>query len=240
MATDTETASAPIRLVAGLGNPGSRYEATRHNVGFMVLDRLVDGFPDSWKDEKRWETLIIRHGDICYLKPQTFMNASGKAIAAVAKFYKIDPAEVLIVYDDADLPLGRLRFRASGSAGGHNGIKSIISCLGGDSFPRLKVGIGRQETQGPGIVGHVLGKFGSEEEETLEKSLQNAVSAIESALTRGLDTAMNEFNRREKPKKPKPKAKPTNQDIEKPNADEAPVAETDSGDSPASQSKEDE
>lgn len=195
--------STSIRLVVGLGNPGRKYEDTRHNVGFMILDRLAARTRESWADEKKWETQILRSGDRIFLKPQTFMNASGQAVAGVANFYKIPAEQLLVVYDDVDLPLGRMRFRADGSAGGHNGIKSIIACLGSQQFPRLKVGIGRSEISQASTVGHVLGKFGPEEAEKLEKSLQDAVSAIEYALARGLDAAMNEFNRREKPPKPK-------------------------------------
>ncbi len=217
-ASDPEPAP-PIRIVAGLGNPGKRYEATRHNVGFMVLDRLSEAFTDGWKDEQKWETKLVRDGDRFFLKPQTFMNASGQAVAAVAHFYKIAPEQILIVYDDADLPLGRLRFRESGSSGGHNGLKSIIAALGGAQFPRLKIGIGRTADASPGIVKHVLGKFASDEAELLETSLQKAVLAVESALTHGLATAMNEFNRKE-PSKPKPQSKPelTNQGTNQPEA----------------------
>ncbi|MFT5470712.1 MAG: PTH1 family peptidyl-tRNA hydrolase [Verrucomicrobiales bacterium] len=206
MPADSE--SRPIRLVAGLGNPGRKYEDTRHNVGFLVLDKLGSGLGERWANEKKWETQILRSSDVFYLKPQTFMNLSGKAIAAVAKFYKIAPEQLLVIYDDVDLPLGRLRLRADGSAGGHNGIKSIIECLGTREFPRIRVGIGRSEQPAAGTVGHVLGKFADEDREKLEKSLQDAVAAVECALSRGLDSAMNQFNRREKAPKKKQKQQP--------------------------------
>ncbi len=193
-----------IRLVAGLGNPGRKYRDTRHNVGFMVLDRLVGTWPETWADEKKWHTDILRHDSVFFLKPQTFMNESGRAVAAVSRFHQISPQQILVVYDDVDLPLGRLRFRADGSAGGHNGIKSIISHLGTPEFPRLKVGIGRNEGAKE-MIGHVLGKFASEEEEILEKSLQEVTNALGCALDRGIDAAMNEFNRKPRNEQPKKK-----------------------------------
>ena len=211
-----ESDSQPIRLVVGLGNPGRKYEGTRHNVGFMILDRLADRTSECWADEKKWNTKILRSGDVIYLKPQTFMNESGQAVAAVANFYKIAPEQLLVVYDDVDLPLGRLRLRKDGSAGGHNGIKSIIARIGRQDFPRLKAGIGRPEQPRAGTVSHVLGKFGVEDEESLEKSLQEAVAAVECALSRGLDAAMNQFNRREKPRKKKKQPQPTEAEVQQP------------------------
>lgn len=211
--------SSTIRLVAGLGNPGRKYLETRHNVGFMLLDRVAEHLGQSWAEEKKWHTQVFRSGEAYFLKPQTFMNESGKAVAAVTKFYQLAPDQVLIVYDDVDLPLGSLRFRADGSAGGHNGIKSIISHLGTQTFPRLKVGIGRSEGAKK-MIGHVLGKFESEEQEILEKTLQEAQSALECALDRGLDTAMNQFNRKPKSKsKKKQPTKPENK-AEEPNSAE--------------------
>lgn len=206
--------SQPIRLVAGLGNPGRKYEETRHNVGFLILDRLAAAKGESWADEKKWETKILRSGDVFFLKPQTFMNLSGKAIAAVANFYKVAPRQLLVVYDDVDLPLGRIRLRPDGSAGGHNGIKSIIDYLGARDFPRVRVGIGRSDKPGADTVGHVLGKFAPEDQEKLEKSLQDAVAAVECALARGLDAAMNQFNRREKPPKKKKQPQPKPEEAE--------------------------
>ncbi len=216
-AVSDETAdAASIRLVAGLGNPGRKYLDTRHNVGFMALDRLVQPLAETWSVEKKWDAQILRSGQVTYLKPQTYMNESGRAVAAVSKFYRISAEQVLIVHDDVDLPLGRLRFRADGSAGGHNGLKSIISHLGTQNFPRLKVGIGRNEGS-KATIGHVLGKFDPDEAEKLEKTLQEAVSALECALQRGLDAAMNQFNR----KPPKPKK------IQQPNAGEETAADAD-------------
>lgn len=191
-----------LRLVAGLGNPGGKYEGTRHNVGFEVLNRLIAARGETWTAERRWQCLVARSGNLTFIKPSTFVNLSGRAVSAVSKFFKIQPEEILVVHDDVDLPLGRLRFRAQGSAGGHNGLKSIIAELGTDGFPRLKVGIGRSEESRKDMVDHVLGKFDSAEREILEKSLQESVWAVECALDRGLAAAMNDFNRRDEPKQP--------------------------------------
>ena len=200
----------PIRVVIGLGNPGRDYEGTRHNVGFEIVDRMARASGAEWRIEKKWNAEVARCPDGTILvKPQTFMNLSGKAAAAVGGFYKIPPTSMLAVYDDVDLPLGSLRFRANGSAGGHNGVKSLIQSLGGDRFPRLKFGIGQQPKDGEtaaggaarrSMVGHVLGKFAASEEEVLQNSLAKAVDAVNCALARGLAAAMNQFN--QKAKKP--------------------------------------
>jgi len=199
MASTGQEEPLPIRLVVGLGNPGREYEATRHNAGFMVVERLAGSA--SWVKERKWDTLIVKEGDRILLKPATYMNASGRAVSAVANFYRIVPEQILVVYDDVDLPLGTLRMRLAGSAGGHNGIKSIIASLGSQDFPRLKVGIGRAEHPGTDTADHVLGKFAPAEEEILQKTLQEAVSALECALARGVTAAMNEFNRKEPARK---------------------------------------
>jgi len=181
----------PLRLIVGLGNPGKKYADTRHNIGFMVLDRLAEEGRVSFADEKRWKTQIAKDAARYLLKPQTFMNDSGVAVAKVAAFYKVDPSEVLVIYDDLDLPLGRLRLRGAGSAGGHKGMKSIISHLGTQSFPRLRIGIGRTGNE---AIGHVLGKFRAEERSELEKSVKNAVLAVALIAGQGLSAAMTQFN----------------------------------------------
>jgi len=202
--------SDSLRLIVGLGNPGKKYEQTRHNVGFEILDLLVNDRGWDWTAEKKWKALVARQGsDLIFVKPQTFMNLSGEAVAKIANFFKIDPAEVLVVYDDVDLPIGKIRFRKSGSAGGHNGVKSMIQCLGGDGFPRLKFGIGAAGGQKQ-MVGHVLGKFSGEEKNELEKNMARAVEGVNCALSRGLDVAMNQFNQRETKPKPPKKKKPEN------------------------------
>ena len=187
-----------IRLVAGLGNPGKEYAETRHNVGFAVLDLLAADNDLEWEKDRKAKALVARRGsDLILVKPQTFMNLSGR-------FFKISREDILIVYDDVDTPLGKIKFKARGSAGGHNGIKSIIQYLGTEEFPRLKVGIGASGGKS-GMVGHVLGKFEKEEVPIIEKSLALASESVKYALANNLSSAMNLYNRREKPKKEKPK-----------------------------------
>ena len=187
----------PIKLIVGLGNPGREYERTRHNVGFMVLDALARQWRFGYSDHPKWKSLTGRHAKLHFLKPQTFMNVSGEAIAACAQFYKIEPAEILVIYDDVSLPLGKLRLRTSGSAGGHNGIKSTIQHLGTDVFPRIKIGIGGAGQKS--LSGHVLGKFAPEEQETLDKSLERAGEAVTLATLRGWEAAMLFGNTEVKP-----------------------------------------
>ena len=202
-----------IRLVVGLGNPGPAYVDTRHNVGFMIVERFVAAAGEAWSTEKRWECRVARVGSTWFIKPQTFMNLSGRAVAKVASFYRFAPEEILAVYDDVALQLGRLRLRPAGSAGGHNGIKSMIAELGAPSFPRLKVGIDGTRPSGD-LADYVLGTFSPSETETLEKTLQDSVSALRCVLDSGLAAAMNRFNGDAEPKpkapsQPKAKGKPT-------------------------------
>lgn len=184
------------KLIVGLGNPGLDYRDTRHNIGFMVVDELARRFGVSFKEEKRWHGLVAKFANGLLLKPTTYMNDSGRSVRAVGQFHKISPAETLAVYDDVDLPLGRLRLRLSGSAGGHNGVKSIISTFGTDAFPRLKLGIAAESGRpnGDRLVGHVLGKFRDEEAPTLRIVIDNAADAIIAALQSSLSAAMNRFN----------------------------------------------
>jgi PTH1 family peptidyl-tRNA hydrolase len=200
VASRAETTSSGVnapRLIVGLGNPGETYRDTRHNIGFMVLDEIARRMGAAFREEKRWSGLVAKFTGGYLLKPLTFMNDSGRSVQAVAHFYKATPAQTLVVYDDVDLPLGRLRFRASGSAGGHNGIRSMISSFGSDEFPRLKVGISPENGRPAGerMVGHVLGKFRTEEQTELQIVIQRAADAVLSAVDRGLEAAMNVFNR---------------------------------------------
>lgn len=200
MASRAETTSSGVnapRLIVGLGNPGETYRDTRHNIGFMVLDEIARRMGAAFREEKRWSGLVAKFTGGYLLKPLTFMNDSGRSVQSVGHFYKASPAQTLVVYDDVDLPLGRLRFRTSGSAAGHNGIRSLISSLGSDEFPRLKVGIAPADGRPAGerMVGHVLGKFSAEERPVLESVIQRAADAVLSAVDRGLETAMNVFNR---------------------------------------------
>ncbi len=200
MASGAETTSSGVntpRLIVGLGNPGETYRDTRHNIGFMVLDEIARRMGAAFREEKRWTGLVAKFTGGYLLKPLTFMNESGRSVQSVGHFYKASPAQTLVVYDDVDLPLGRLRFRSSGSAGGHNGIRSLISSLGSDEFPRLKVGISPADGRPAGerMVGHVLGKFRAEEQTELQIVIQRAADAVLSAVDRGLEAAMNVFNR---------------------------------------------
>ena len=186
-------------LIIGLGNPGKQYEQTRHNVGFMVLDRLAASSGAVFQSAPKWQSHLAKipgDGTILF-KPQTFMNLSGRAVQQILSFHKWLPEQMLVVYDDVALPLGTLRFREKGSAGGHNGIKSIIQHLGTDAFPRLKLGIGASE---PGeMTGHVLGKFSPDERPHLENMLATAVDAVQLARSQGIATAAHRFHTRNNP-----------------------------------------
>jgi peptidyl-tRNA hydrolase, PTH1 family len=183
---------APFRLIVGLGNPGREYSETRHNVGFMVLDRLAAGAGAIFRGEKKWRADVALAGSVLLCKPQTFMNLSGESVHALGHFYKIEPAQMLVVLDDMALPLGRLRIRENGSAGGHNGLKSIIAHLGTSAVPRLRIGIG--DTGPGGASSHVLGRFALAERPALDDALGRAVEAIETAQREGITAAMTRFN----------------------------------------------
>ena len=185
------------RLIVGLGNPGETYRDTRHNIGFMVLDEIARRLGTAFLEEKRWTGLVAKYTGGYLLKPLTFMNDSGRSVQSVGHFYKTTPMQTLVVHDDVDLPLGRMRFRSSGSPGGHNGIRSLIAAFGTQEFPRLKVGIAPADGRPTGerMVGHVLGKFSTEEQPALHTVIQRAADAVLSAVERGLDSAMNVFNR---------------------------------------------
>ncbi len=186
-----------LQLIVGLGNPGPQYADTRHNCGFMVVDRLAQRWGIPLVLEKRFQGSygegFALGGKRRLLKPETYMNRSGQAVRAVLDWYKLDPAAVLVVYDDMDLPLGRLRLRGSGSAGGHNGMKSILQHVGSEALPRLRLGVGKPKGS-EDVVGHVLGGFAPAEQEVLERVLDTAVEAVECCLQEGLMTAMNRFN----------------------------------------------
>ncbi len=183
-------------LIVGLGNPGRQYEATRHNIGFMLLDRLALASGVAFQSSPKWQCHLakLRDDGSFLLKPQTFMNLSGRAVRQVLSFYKIPPEQMLVIYDDAALPLGTLRFREKGSAGGHNGIKSLIEHLATDGFPRLKLGIGASQ---PGnLTGHVLGDFSPDELPLLQNTLATALKAVQLARSHGLAAAANQYHTR--------------------------------------------
>ena len=179
-----------FRLIVGLGNPGREYRETRHNVGFMILDRLAARERSEFRTEKSWQAEVARTGDLLLCKPLTFMNLSGQSVRPLCQFYKIEPAKVLVILDDMALPLGKLRLRADGSAGGHNGLQSVIEHFGTQSIPRLRVGIGAAPGE---ATGHVLGRFALEEKAALEQSLDRALEAIDCVREKGLEAAMNTY-----------------------------------------------
>lgn len=185
--------AAGIALVAGLGNPGPEYERTRHNVGFMVLDRLAADWGLPWERSAKWDALWAKGERAILVKPMAYMNRSGVPLQAVASFYKIEPAQMLVVLDDMALPLGRLRLRAEGGTGGHNGLDSIIIAFGSDQIPRLRVGIGAAIPEG--ATDHVLGRFFDEEIPAAEKAVARAVEAVKWAIDKGVVSAMNTFNK---------------------------------------------
>ncbi len=185
-------------LIVGLGNPGAEYARTRHNAGFLVAERLGQEWRADWRQEDRFRARMARgqHAGQRWIlcQPQTFMNASGEAVAAVSGFYRVPPARVLVVVDDADLPLGTLRLRSEGSSGGHHGLESVERCLGTQAYPRLRLGIGRRTEDGRQITGYVLGRFSRDENAWLDAVLERAAAAAGCWLGDGVTVAMNRFN----------------------------------------------
>ena len=190
-----------LSLVAGLGNPGRDYEATRHNLGWVVLDALVKKHGLTWKHASQFEAEIARWdlgaGRTRWLvKPLTFMNESGRAIAAVARFYKLEPAAIAAVYDDLNIDLGLIKVSVTGSAGGHNGVASLLEHVG-DGFVRYRLGIGPKQPAQMELSDFVLGKFTPEQQLILTQKLDSFVAGLELLLSRGTEPAMNQLNRRE-------------------------------------------
>ena len=189
---------APVTwLVVGLGNPGDQYENTRHNAGFRVVDELADrgDFPvQRLKFHALTNTAVIGGQGVLVMKPVTYMNLSGEAVGEAARFYKLPPDHVLVISDDVDLPLGKLRLRKGGSAGGHNGLKSIIQHLGTDQFPLLKVGVGGKPHPDYDMADWVLGKLQGEDKKAMDEAARRAAQAVECLLSQGMDKAMNQYN----------------------------------------------
>lgn len=187
-----------MKLIVGLGNPGSEYQATRHNMGFSAIDYISEKYNIPVKKSKHQS--LIGEGTlfgerVVLIKPMTYMNLSGDAVGALSRWYKVDPADILVLYDDMDIPTGQLRIRPSGSAGGHNGMKSIILRLGTDQFPRLRIGIGRVDSHD--TVDYVLGKLNREEQEIQFKLLGTVCDAVGLFIKEGIAPAMNRYNRKD-------------------------------------------
>ena len=184
-----------MKLIVGLGNPGKEYAGTRHNCGFMVIDRLASKFNVD-VDLNKFKGLYAKvkyHGeDIILLKPQTYMNLSGESVNAVMNFFKIDKEDLLVIYDDLDMPVGKLRLRKTGSAGGHNGIKNIIAHLNSQDFKRIRVGIDRHKYMN--VADYVLSRFSKVESEAIEQGIENAANAVLDYLDNDFNHAMNYYN----------------------------------------------
>ena len=191
-------------IIAGLGNPTKEYEGTRHNVGFDVIDRLSEKYNIA-VDTKKHRALIgkgmIAGQKVILAKPQTYMNLSGESIRSLLDYYKVDEEhELLVIYDDVSLGVGQLRIRAKGSAGGHNGIKDIIAHLGGQVFPRIKIGVGEKPPKYD-LADYVLGHFSKAEKGLMDEGYDNAVRAVEMIVSGDIEGAMNEYNRKKKEEK---------------------------------------
>lgn len=195
-----------MRIIAGLGNPGSEYAATKHNVGFMLIDALADKLNVSaseWQEKNDALIAKVRIGaeSVLLVKPLTYMNESGRAIAPLMNFYKLDATDLIVVHDDMDIPTGTIRLRKKGSAGGHNGIKSILAHVGDENFSRVRIGIGRPLPKWT-VVNHVLAPFTAEDVPKIKAAIEYLLPAVECIVTDGIDAAMNKFN----PKKGRAKA----------------------------------
>lgn len=194
------------QLIVGLGNPEQKYNQTRHNIGFAAVDTIANIWQISLSENRKFKAELgesrgPQTDKIYLLKPLTYMNKSGESIRAVVDWYKLPPDSVLIIYDDMDLPMGRLRLRLSGSAGGHNGMKSAIAHLNTQDFPRLRIGIGKPknatvETGDLNTIGHVLGKFSPTESQLMTQVLKLVVEAVELSLKQGIEKAMSLYNSR--------------------------------------------
>jgi PTH1 family peptidyl-tRNA hydrolase len=182
-----------MKAIVGLGNPGREYASTRHNIGFDVVDEVAR----RWQVQLRpWKSVadvaVVGTRGAVLVEPQTFMNLSGDAVGRIAAFHKLEPSDILVVVDEVQLPLGRLRIRRSGSAGGHNGLKSIIQHVG-QAFPRLRLGVGRGDPAWD-LADHVLSRFAREERDTVAEAVSRAADAVDVFVDEGLEAAMNRFN----------------------------------------------
>ena len=187
----------PMHLVVGLGNPGADYAKTRHNAGFLLVEKLAEQWRANWANEKKFVARVAKaeHSGkrVLLCEPQTFMNLSGEAVGALVQFYQVPLTAVLVAVDDADLPLGEIRLRPGGGTGGHHGLESVTQHLGATAYARLRIGIGRKNDVRQ-IANYVLGKFEPAENELVEKILDRAARQVECWLAHGLQKAMNQFN----------------------------------------------
>ncbi len=185
-------------LIVGLGNPGLEYAKTRHNAGFMAIDKLAEDIGASFNKNKH--SALFGEGNIngkrvLLAKPQTYMNNSGEAVGALSSFYKIPVENIIIMFDDISLDVGTIRIRRKGSAGGHNGIKDIIEVLGTEEIMRIKIGVGERIDKGSDLKNHVLGKISKEDLKNFDEATDKTVSAVKEIVNRGIDSAMNKFSR---------------------------------------------
>ncbi len=212
-----------MKIIAGLGNPGREYENTKHNAGFMTLDILADRLGIDIRKQK-FKALIgegrIGTEKVILVKPQTYMNLSGESLREIVGFYKIDIEDLIVIYDDIDIPVGTLRIRGKGSAGTHNGMRSVVHQLQDDGFPRIRVGIGGEKGERK-IVQYVLSGFSGEEKDKMGEAVLKAAEAAECIVTDGVSTAMNRFNTRKKKKKKKEESDASSSEVQTPEANQA-------------------
>ena len=184
-----------MKVIVGLGNPGAQYENTPHSVGFEAVDRIAASIGANWELKKSFNALMARGTfaglPVMLVKPQTYMNLSGEAVAPIVKYNNATAADLLVIQDDIDLPVGRIRVRKNGSCGGHNGIRNIIERLGTPEFARLKLGVGKDRSN---VIAHVLGKFDPASRKVMDRVVEESVKAAEAILRQGPDRAMNAFN----------------------------------------------
>jgi peptidyl-tRNA hydrolase, PTH1 family len=191
-----------VKLIVGLGNPGSEYSGTRHNIGFEVVDEVARRWGVTFQSAPTDGVLARSHGlaggapAAILLKPLTFMNRSGQAVGGTQRYYRVELSDLLVVTEDVNLPLGRLRARRQGSAGGHNGLRSVIECLGTHTFSRLRIGVGRGDPR-RGLAGRVLSRFDAEERPVMNEAVERAADAVEVFAELGVEPVMNRFNRTE-------------------------------------------
>ena len=187
-----------MKVIAGRGNPGAEYANTPHSIGFEVVDAVARGIGASWKGSSSFKgelaTGLLGGVKVLLVKPQTYMNLSGECVSPVLKYHNATIEDLLVVSDDIDLPVGRLRIRKGGSAGGHNGLKSVIERTGSSDFVRLRIGVGRDPQSRSNVIGHVLGKFSPEDRQAMDEVVATAAEAVGAIENENLETAMNRYN----------------------------------------------